>query len=126
MIEIRRSKKTAEVKTVIHAFCNELGLGNEIEKQMVANIPTYTNYLAIRGTRIVGGIGYMDVKPVPLAEYLWVAPEFRKGIVGGLLGRKVLKDTKGKLRILASVERSAMYEKIGFKPVYQILERRAH
>lgn len=123
MIEICRSEKVSDIATVIHAFCTELGYGDDVEKQMITNIPNYINYLAIKGKRIVGGIGYMDTKPVALAEYLWVAPEFRKGIVGGLLGRKILRNIKGKLRIVASIDRSIIYEKLGFKPIYHVLER---
>lgn len=123
MIEISQSKKLADIATIIRAFCKELGYGNDIEKRMITNIPNYINYLAMKGKRIVGGIGYVDTKPIPLAEYLWVAPDFRKGIIGGLLARRVLKNTKGKLRILARIGRSVMYEKLGFKLVYSVLER---
>lgn len=120
---IRQSEETAVIEEVIHGFCVELNYGNEIEKQMILNIPKYINYIAIKAGHVIGGAGYIPSEPKPLGEYLWVAPKFRKGIAGGLLARRVLKATKGKLRIIASVGRSAMYKKLGFKTVYLVLER---
>lgn len=123
MIEVCRSEDVSVIKVIIQKFCSELGYGDTIEKQMIANILKYINYIAIKGGRIVGGIGYVNSEPKPIAEYIWVAPEFRKGIIGGLLARRVLKNTKGKLRIIASVGRSAIYEKLGFKTMYHVLDR---
>lgn len=123
MIRIEKSDNQKDIAKVIHSFCEELDLSEDIEKAMLCNIPVNVNLLAYDDDKLVGGGGYIRQGDGYIGEYFWVDESYRSRNVGGLLWRFCMKDTKGNLRIIVKKERLKLYEKLGFVPIYYVIER---
>jgi GNAT superfamily N-acetyltransferase len=113
---------------LILSFCEE----TKADLAEINNIITrleheQTIMFAAENGQICGVAGGYMVGNVGIADFFYVLPEYRKGMVGGLLHRSLtewVKEHGGqKVAIFCDNERLPIYLKIGYKHKKHIVER---
>lgn len=128
---IYRKIEYDEIKKVlplILSFCEETQADlAEIESIVSRLEQEQTVMFAAENGQICGVIGGYFIGSVGIADFFYVLPEYRGGMIGGRLHRKITEWVKNhggqKIAIFCDDDRLPIYLKLGYQHKRHVLER---